>query len=499
VSEPARTGASPRQLLLALFALFALGNVLVLVFLGKTGLAVLSAAVACGFLILLWLGERRIEPQEPVRWRTLAICLAVACVLLVLGGEGRLLYANEDWQVRDAVLADMARNPWPFAYPGDGGGQMLRAPLGMYLLPALVGQGGQVAADLALLACNTLMLGLLLALASTLFPSARARRIALIVFAAFSGLDIVGTLIASASDPVSFDHLERWAPPLQYSSMLTLLFWVPQHAIAGWFCALLYLLHRRGSITLGSLAASVALAAIWSPLAIIGAVPLVAWAGLRVLHARDLRWSDVATGAVALALALPALAYLAADAQQLPSGVRGLGWLSLPMFLLLEVAPFLWVLYRLRAPHGFGTDTLVLVAAMLALIPFFHLGGGADLVMRASIAPLAVLAAMLVASLVSADWGTHRRFAPVVVALLALGAVTGTAEIARALRFAPAPPPQCTLPEIWPRQTGWVADTSTYLAAEDALPAPLRPQSPTLVRPAGGECWSRPWKDALHG
>ncbi|MBC9034092.1 hypothetical protein IAG41_17020 [Sphingomonas sp. JC676] len=500
MSEP-RAGSSTRQLLLVLFALFALSNVLVPVFLGKAGPAAVSAIVACGFLVLLWLGEGRIAQRDPVRWRTIGICLAIACALLLLGGEGRLFYANEDWQIRDAVLADMAGHPWPFAYLTGGGEQVLRAPLGMYLLPAIIGRGSRTATDLALLACNTLMLGLLLALASTLFETARARFMAVIVFIAFSGLDIVGTVIANSAGVASYDHLERWSPPLQYSSVITLIFWVPQHAIAGWFCALLYLLYRRGSMTLGSVAASVPLAAIWSPLAVIGAVPLVAWAGLRAIHGRTLRWTDVATGVAALAVAVPALAYLAADAQQLPSGLRGVRPLTFATFLLLELFPSLWILYRLRAPHRLGFDTLVLVTAMLVLIPLFHIGAGDDFAMRVSIVPLAVLVALLASSLTEADAQIPRPTGIAIAILLSLGAITGTAEVWRALRLAAAPPPLCSLPSAWVRQSGRIGDISTYLARTSAMPGWLHQDMPTLIDPGADprDCWSRPWKATRYG
>lgn len=489
MTESPPVGVSSRILLLLLFGLFALGNALVPVFLGKTAVAVAVAAAAAGFLALLWRSERGFDVR--VSWQTLSICFFIAFALLLLGGEGRLFYANEDWQIRDAVLADMARNPWPFAYLTEAGEQVLRAPLGMYLLPALFRRG----AEFALLAGNMLVLGLMLALASTLFPGARARRIALAVFLAFSGLDLVGMLLASLGGTAWFDHLERWAPTLQYSSIVTLVFWVPQHAFAGWFCALLYLLHRRGSLSLGSLAASIPIAAIWSPLAVIGALPFVAWAGLRALRDRSLRWARIAAALAALAVALPALAYLAVDAQQLPSGLRSVAPATLAIFLSLEVAPFLWILHRLRATGRFGLDSLAIAGAMLALIPFFHIGEGADFVMRASITPLAVLAAILVASLIDTDWQARRRTAPLVLVLLSLGAVTGVAEVARALRYAPAPPPDCTLPEVWTRQTGWVADISTYLARSAAMPAILRPQSPKLIAARTDPiCWSHPWK-----
>ena len=77
---------------------------------------------------------------EPVQVRTLAACAAVALVLCLLGGEGHVFYANDDWLTRDAVLADMARHPFPIVYTHKGSDFLLRAPLGMYMLPAAIGQ-----------------------------------------------------------------------------------------------------------------------------------------------------------------------------------------------------------------------------------------------------------------------------------------------------------------------------------------------------------------------
>ena len=37
----------------------------------------------------------------------IATCFAIGFILLLLGREGRLFYANVDWQVRDAILRDM--------------------------------------------------------------------------------------------------------------------------------------------------------------------------------------------------------------------------------------------------------------------------------------------------------------------------------------------------------------------------------------------------------
>ena len=92
-----------------------------------------------------------------------AACLGLALVLCLLGGQTHAFFANDDWLIRDAVLADLVARPWPVEY--ERGGEMLfqRAPLGMYLVPALAGKiAGLGVAHLALLVQNTLVIGTLL-------------------------------------------------------------------------------------------------------------------------------------------------------------------------------------------------------------------------------------------------------------------------------------------------------------------------------------------------
>ena len=65
--------------------------------------------------------------------------MATGFALCILGGQGHIFYAAEDWLTRDAVLADLAAMPLP-AYPWNGETWILRAPLGMYVLPGAVGR-----------------------------------------------------------------------------------------------------------------------------------------------------------------------------------------------------------------------------------------------------------------------------------------------------------------------------------------------------------------------
>ena len=185
----------------------------------------LGAFLVAALCVAVVRSARSFAGPTPTTWM---FCIGVATILLMLGGEGRFFYANIDWQVRFAVLRDMSVNPWPFVYSARGEPDLLRAPIGMFLIPALAAKTlGERAADIALLVQNSLLLGTLLALGSTLFATRRARLIALVVVIGFSGLDALGRILFRGG---LSDHLENWAY-LQYSSTITLAFWVPQHAL----------------------------------------------------------------------------------------------------------------------------------------------------------------------------------------------------------------------------------------------------------------------------
>lgn len=477
-----------------LLALFAVDNLLLLAFLGLPPLLTLLAIILTCPLVAI-MTAKAVKTEIIVPWKAIAICGFVAGAIYALGGEGRFFYANADWQVRDAILADMARLPWPFAYQLEGQPVLLRAPIGLFLLPSLAGGGWH---EIAMLASNSVRLTLLFALCWPLFNSNRARWIGLTGFVLFSGIDIVGTAIFDALGArPSWDHIERWNFNNQYSAHLTQAFWVPQHALAGWVCAACFMLWHKGIFRIGLFAAAIPLVAIWSPLSIMGAVPFVLWAGFSVLKSRDWNLRDVAMAAVALAVALPALAYLQVDAAKLGSGPRDISLLSYVLLVLLEVFPFVLPPLLSRSTATGDRMLLWLILACLLAIPLWQVGISSDFQMRASIMPLALLAVAfaLWLSKVADRWPQGKAALAFGAGLLALGAVTPVMEFKRAVSFGPSPEPKCSLLGVWNRQVGLMtAPYSQYLAPRRAFPALLPEPKAIAGLDDPQNCWGRSWK-----
>ncbi|MDI1295845.1 MAG: hypothetical protein PSY12_08165 [bacterium] len=415
---------------------------------------------------------------------TLLVCLAAALLLLLLGGEGRFFYANIDWQVRLAVMRDMTINPWPFVYTARATPDVLRAPIGMFLAPALAGKAwGERATDIALLLQNGLMLTGILGLGSMLFATRRARWIALAAVLAFSGLDALGRVLFRGG---LADHLENWAY-LQYSSTITLAFWVPQHALAGWIGAIGFLSWRAGKMPLGVFLALLPLTALWSPLGLMGGMPFAALAGIRSLIARTITPMDIALPTATTLLAVPGLIYMSAAGDDVGMRLMPLLPLQWGLFELLEVLVYAVPLLLIGA-QPYGRDTLWLALVWLLALPFVQIGWSTDLMMRGSITELTILA-ILVADALRRPGKTRRWL----IAMLLIGSVTGLAEIRRALAYPPAPAVRCSVFKAWDQSFG-AFPKGSYIAPLNAMPALVRPTDPAQIsalEPA--RCWDGVW------
>jgi hypothetical protein len=399
--------------------------------------------------LLLW-GARDLLPStvraggpRAVHWGVVVLVIAVTVGWSSLGGAGHLFFANFDWQTRDLVLRDLVVGAWPVGYGlREGADLLLRAPIGYFLPAAVVGKVfGLRFADPALLLWTALGVALFLGLAVTRVRGWPAVLLLVAVLVLFSGMDLVGTvlrgglLLAQHLRPA--DHIEWWADRFQYSSHSTQLFWVPNHALAGWVATTWLLRHAERPEFARLLPLVVALIPIWSPLTAIGFMLLAgAWWLQQMLRTRAKRLVDPVNMVAAFGIAIVTGAYLVMGAGDIRSGATAQAGESMLFFVphylqfvLLE-AGILWLLLlAIRA------DLLLVVAGLtLWLLPLVAFGPYNDLAMRASIPALVVLATAAASALSSPARARQRRvYWPIVVVLL-LGVPTAVMEMTRALQ-----------------------------------------------------------------
>jgi hypothetical protein len=449
-------------------------------------------------------------PRIPVTRLQVMVALSVGCAWTVFGGTDHLVFANADWHIRDAVLHDLVASPWPLGYGLlDGHETLLRAPLAYYLPAALVGKSaGLPMAHMALALWTAIGASLFLLQVLSLTPSrlGTAVLVAAIVVL-FSGLDIVGSLLNDGprfrADWNITTHLEWWAGIYQYSSMTTQLFWVPNHALAGWIIIGLLFRDSRAPSLLTTLPILVVAAALWSPLSALGLVPFVLWkAGTHMFRDRNLRLLHPQVWAPALVVGLAVGAYLALDPGAIHKGMSlgndapgniAMDLLRQAQFFLLE-AGFIGLAILMIRRSG----EAVLALIILAVLPFAYLGPANDLVMRASIPSLAVL--MIAACLALVQQGEDRRDARkklALGALLIVGAVTPAAEFARAAML-PAWPINMAATLIGANCGGFAPHYVARLGGE-AIVHVLRPANRLPLGPLGRESCDNPAYDLMWG
>jgi len=118
-----------------------------------------------------------------------------------------------------------------------------------------------------------------------------------------------------------------------------------------------------------------------------------------------------------------------------------------------------------------------------------QIGWSTDFMMRGSITALALVTVMVANHV--AQGGERRRWLMVV---LAVGSLTGLAEIRRALVYPAAPDVRCSFFKAWD-QTFAAFPKGSYLAPIDEVPTLIRPLTPARASASEpSRCWDGTWK-----
>ncbi|MDL5365517.1 hypothetical protein QSH18_07860 [Xanthomonas sp. NCPPB 2654] len=365
-----------------------------------------------------------------------------ALIVFVSGSFGGAFFPNSDWFKHFGVLRFLVDNEFLTGTAPGYDGSTMRYYLGWYVVPALLTKAiGQASMMWILGTWTTAGLYLFFRTAAQLSDSARWRYALPAVFLAFSGADALGSSITEFSIGPKW-HIEWWAGWVQYSSMITDIFWAPQHALSAWLGAALALRLKDNNASLVAFPLATATILMWSPFSAIGLAPFYLWTMAR--SARSLRLVEMVSAAGMLAVTVIILLYLRAGdgatsmvfVTVLESPCLKLGpcytapnYLS---FLAIEILGFLIILHFLaRGRSAF----LWIATVMLLLLPFAKFGGANDLNLHASIPPLALIAVCVWQALQQAP--SAAAFA--LGCLLAAGAATPLGEIRRSFLMTSGP------------------------------------------------------------
>jgi len=375
---------------------------------------------------------------RPAADRAAIVAFAVALVWATLSGAGHFFYANYfDWQLRDAVMRDLAALPAPATYRvEDGVATILRAPLGFYMLPAMLGRLVGLRDAPFMLYLWTLA-GVFLFLMQVMAGERRWAALACIaaVVVLFSGMDAWEVPKVSFWSPTSYK--DWWAYPyFNYTSNTTALFWAPNHIIPAWLgIALVY--RCRDDPRFHRIAAWVgALTLIWSPLVSVGLLPFFILIAVRAALARRLRpFLSVANLLAAPMVAIPIALYMTAAASTIHAMViPEADWLyHLRVYVVFVLVEFLILTLALLRAHrdAIEPDFFVLAIVVLLLLPLYRFGPSSDLATRASAGGLMVLMFTVVDG-----WARPLRLwgrGIVVTFVLLSGALTPLSEFGRAI------------------------------------------------------------------
>jgi hypothetical protein len=362
------------------------------------------------------LSDRALASPAPPwpRKRLIALTLLVAIAWSVFGGAGHFFYSNaNDWAIRDAVLRDLVSAPWPPTYDAGGADALiLRAPVAYYLPAAAIAKvTGLATADKLLWLWTVIGITLFFLLLPLRHTSVLRSAVALSVIVMFSGMDILGLMFPDfhwGNVPLPGAFIDWWIkpPPLVgYWSNTANLFWSPNHCLPAWISIALFYRHWRHQGFLSVALLLVALLPLWSPFTLIGLAP---FQFMLILHWWPKRHSDsldipVAItclsvfGVIFAALVIP-LSSISYGMTLTTPPERG-SWIYLgnlnhvltyvenyTLFVIFEFAVIALLVSRAVDRWLYSTAVLTLL-----VLPFFSIGPGNDLSMRASIPSLGVL------------------------------------------------------------------------------------------------------------
>ncbi len=214
--------------------------------------------------------------------------LFIICAVVLLSGIGNILWQNNDHATRNTIFDILVNYSWPPKETVSENEVGLIYYIGFWLPSALLGKLTTLEAGYIFSVIWAIM-GMALIWYLLCLIHKKVVLYPLVFFLCFSGLDVVGRLLAPlVSDSLSTlqvgkwafkegskltYHLEWWAKNFQYSSHITQLFWVFNQSLPVWIATLMLLLEKNNK----NLVFIMGVTLLSSPLPFVGLIPIFLW------------------------------------------------------------------------------------------------------------------------------------------------------------------------------------------------------------------------------
>lgn len=396
------------------------------------------------------------------RLRSLWPALLLLLAWLLLSGVGGFGLQNGDYKSSNALLRGLIESDWPLQIEFEHQTVHVVYYLAYFLPAAAVGKAfGWGAANIFIFFWT--LTGILLAFGwfrrLTGLPARVWPTLALtLLFCLASGLDAVGHYTDPETPFQWGAHIENWAKLFQFSSQTTLLYWVPQQALAAWLMAGLTLACLDDPRLVRYLGLAVTAGILWTPFGVVGTAPYLLAGGITLLVRKQARLLlaplpvalNLGAGLVAVIHAL----YILSNRYAFPIGLlwtlaedrdaylwTALEFWLLEFGLLAACAAVIHLLGRAASQGekkaGLPPGWLGLLCLILSALPLFKMGYNNDLVMRASIPSLFYFWLFIGQAFLGAapprrrGWSLALRI--VLLLLLLAGSYTSFSEIIRSV------------------------------------------------------------------
>ena len=342
---------------------------------------------------------------------------------------------NSDWYKHYGILNILVDQSWPPSVITEDGLGTLRYSIAYYVIPAIFGKVfGPIGMYIALFSLTTI--GLFIAMVLAFGSNFRPPYVLFLlgtIFLLFSGADIIGFMITKVHyGPIN--HFELWWSIGELASNITNLFWVPQHSLPGFLVAFVVLRYPFLSLKYAGLIG--ACTAIWSPFAAIGVVPIYLYAVGKIGFKPLISAVNIFAAPVLL---VTGAMFLLDGSSNIPIGfIYNNPRFQFDMWFVFLIVEFLGISISLLL-YKRNISLIFTCVIFLVVLSLFYLGANNDLLMRASIPCLGILAILASFAVVYGE-NTVKK-APLIL-FLVIGVVTPMSEIIRAFTASRLPNPE---------------------------------------------------------